>query len=110
MSLTGRYAVPARRYINVRTLYVEELNARRNGPSFSWARYLVGGLLMGLGAAMVPGGNDVLVLHSIPGLSPHAAPAYGAMIAGIAAVLIMMRLIQGETMTVDCSGDICVSR
>lgn len=79
-------------------------------PSFSWARNLVGGLLMGLGAAMVPGGNDVLVLHSIPGLSPHAVPAYGAMIAGIAAVFIMMRLVQGETMTVDCSGDICVSR
>ena len=28
LSLTGRYAVPAKRYINVRKLYVEELNAR----------------------------------------------------------------------------------
>ena len=65
---------------------------------------------MGLGAAMVPGGNDVLILHSIPGLSPHAVPAYGAMIAGIAAVLITMRFVRGETMTVDCRGDICVAR
>ncbi len=30
--------------------------------------------------------------------------------AGIAAGLITMGLVQGETMTVDCSGDICVSR
>ena len=67
-------------------------------------------MVMGLGAALVLGGNDVLILHAMPSLSPHAVPAYGAMIAGIAAVFIMMRLVQGETMTVDCSGDICVSR
>ncbi len=76
-------------------------------PSLSWAQNLVGGLLMGLGAAMVPGGNDVLVLHSIPGLSPHALPAYVAMIAGIAGVMGIMRVVQGEYMKVDCSGDIC---
>ena len=76
-------------------------------PSLSWVQNLVGGLLMGLGAAMVPGGNDVLVLHSIPGLSPHALPAYVAMIAGIAGVMGIMRVVQGEYMKVDCSGDIC---
>ena len=76
-------------------------------PSLSWAQNLVGGLLMGLGAAIVPGGNDVLVLHSIPGLSPHALPAYGGMIMGITGVMVIMRVVRREYMEVDCSGDIC---
>ncbi len=76
-------------------------------PSFSWALNLMGGLLMGLGAAMVPGGNDVLVLQGIPGLSPHAVPAYAAMLAGIAAVILLMRLVGGKATTMDCSGDVC---
>jgi len=41
-------------------------------PQFAWARNFVGGLLMGLGAALIPGGNDALVLYGIPSLSPHA--------------------------------------
>ena len=44
-------------------------------PSVPWLRNLFGGLLMGAGASMVPGGNDVLLFHGIPTLSPHAAPA-----------------------------------
>lgn len=76
-------------------------------PSFSWALNLMGGLLMGLGAAMVPGGNDVLVLQGIPGLSPHAVPVYAAMLAGIATVILMMRLVSGKAVSMDCSGDVC---
>ena len=79
-------------------------------PSLSWTQNLVGGLLMGVGAAMAPGGNDVLVLHGLPGLSPHALPAYVALIAGIAVVLVIERLVRGEYMKVDCSGDICTAR
>ena len=79
-------------------------------PSLSWARNLVGGLLMGLGAGMAAGGNDVLVLHGIPGLSPHALPTYAALMAGIAVALVMDRLMRGEFMKVDCSGDICAAK
>ncbi len=38
---------------------------------------------MGLGTSLVPGGNDVLLLNAIPGLSPHALPAYLAILVGI---------------------------
>jgi uncharacterized membrane protein YedE/YeeE len=49
-----------------------------------WSRHLLGGGLMGLGAASIPGGNDVILLHGIPSLSPHAVPVFIAMLAGIA--------------------------
>ncbi len=76
-------------------------------PSQKWRLYFLGGLLMGLGAAMVPGGNDVLILNSIPGLSPHAFPAYLAMIVGIVLALIIMKRINGQVPAVDCRGDLC---
>ncbi len=76
-------------------------------PSLSWGGYLIGGGLMGVGAAMTPGGNDVLLLHAIPGLSPHALPAYAAMVTGIALALLVMRLLGKEVLKVDCSGDVC---
>ncbi len=53
----------------------------------NWAAYLAGGFLMGLGAGLARGGNDVLLLHGIPGLSPHALPVFAAMILGIAVAL-----------------------
>jgi hypothetical protein len=65
---------------------------------------------MGFGAALAPGGNDVLLLHSIPMLSAHALPVYGSMIAGIALVLVGMRWLSGVTMRVDCGGDSCAAR
>ena len=63
--------------------------------------------MMGFGAAVAPGGNDALIQHYIPGLSPHALIAYGAMLLGIATVLIGMRLATGGMMVVDCRGDVC---
>lgn len=77
-------------------------------PSPSWAVNLVAGFMMGVGAALTPGGNDVLVFHSIPQLSPHAVPAFLAMTAGIALPLLIMRLVTGaHMMQVDCRGDVC---
>jgi uncharacterized membrane protein YedE/YeeE len=76
-------------------------------PSPSWLQDFAGGLLMGLGAAIAPGGNDVLVLQAIPQLSPHALPAYLAMTAGIAMVLVIMRATGGARLEVDCRGDVC---
>ena len=76
-------------------------------PEPAWLSYLMGGALMGFGAALVPGGNDVLILHGIPILSPHALPAYLAMLAGIALTLSVLRLTGMELETIDCSGDLC---
>ena len=76
-------------------------------PTRAWASNLAGGLLMGLGAGMAAGGNDVLVLHSIPGLSPHAVPTFAALLLGIACVLTLDRLIRRKALKVDCGGDLC---
>jgi uncharacterized membrane protein YedE/YeeE len=76
-------------------------------PGRNWYSYGFGGVLMGFGAAMIPGGNDVLILHAIPSLSVHAVPAFTAMIIGIAATLFVMRLLGQNIATINCSGDIC---
>jgi uncharacterized protein len=78
-------------------------------PARIWLRTLSGGTLMGLGAAMAPGGNDALILYGIPSLSPHAVPAYAAMVAGIAVALIAMRRVFGIEMRVECRGDVCLA-
>lgn len=55
----------------------------------------IGGLAMGAGAVMVPGGNDALLLQGIPALSPHALPAYLAMLGTVVIlVLLLNRLNQ----------------
>jgi uncharacterized membrane protein YedE/YeeE len=56
---------------------------------------LVGGVLMGVGAALVPGGNDALILHALPALLPHAAMAYAALVAGAACTLALLRIRRG---------------
>lgn len=78
-------------------------------PRASWWRNLIGGALMGIGAAMIPGGNDALLLNGIPNLSPHAVPAYLAMVVGIAAALACLQLGGQRMDKVDCSKDICRS-
>jgi hypothetical protein len=47
-------------------------------------RCLVGGTAMGVGAALVPGGNDTLLLWAIPGLTVRGTLAYATMLATIA--------------------------
>ncbi len=79
----------------------------RARPRLSWLRNLFGGGLIGAGVVMIPGGNDVLLLHGIPNLSPHAAPAYVAMVLGIATVLICLHVSGRRSTSVDCGGDIC---
>ncbi len=75
----------------------------------TWPRHLVGGALMGAGAVLIPGGNDTLVLKSLPGLSPHAIPAFAALLGGICVSLLLMRLFTGKTLRVDCTTDICLT-
>jgi hypothetical protein len=44
---------------------------------------------MGFGAARVPGGNDLLLLWAIPGLTIYGALAYASMLLLIAAGLLL---------------------
>jgi hypothetical protein len=73
----------------------------------TWPRHLIGGTLMGAGATLIPGGNDTLILDSLPGLSPHAIPAFVALLFGIGVTLFLMRILTGKTLKVVCSNDIC---
>ena len=73
----------------------------------TWPRHLIGGTLMGAGAVLIPGGNDTLMLKSLPGLSPHAIPAFVALLFGIGTTLLFMRLLTGKTLKVVCANDIC---
>ena len=47
-------------------------------------RCAAGGVVMGFGAALVPGGNDMLLLWAIPGLTLYGALAYLVMLGVIA--------------------------
>ena len=75
-------------------------------PQWAWGRNILGGMLMGLGTAMVPGGNAVLVLYGIPSFSPHALPAYAALLAGAAAGLLALKHLAGLDTRVVCKDDI----
>ena len=48
----------------------------------------IGGCLMGLGAKFVPGGNDTLLLWTIPNFAIHGFVAYATMVATVA-LLVM---------------------
>jgi hypothetical protein len=75
-------------------------------PRRAWLRNITGGMLMGLGVALAPGGNDALVLYGIPSLSPHALPAFIAMVVGIVAALLVMRHGFGIVSRVECRNDV----
>jgi hypothetical protein len=77
-------------------------------PRTIWLRHLFGGLLMGMGVALTPGGNDALVLYGIPSLSPHAVPAFIAMVAGIGLGLWSMRAWFGVELRVACRHDLYI--
>lgn len=78
-------------------------------PRWSWFRNIFGGILMGLGCALLPGGNDALILYGIPGLSPHALPAYAALLLGILVALLTMRAIFNVEMRVACRNDMYIA-
>ena len=52
-------------------------------PNKKWLFYLLGGMFMGAGAMLIPGGNDALLMSYMPSFSPHAFPAYFAILIGI---------------------------
>ncbi len=73
----------------------------------TWPRHFIGGIFMGAGAVLIPGGNDTLILKSLPSLSPHAMPAAVALLCGIGVTLLIMRLLTGNIYKVVCTDDIC---
>src|SRR6056297_2104158 len=70
-------------------------------------RRLGAGSLMGAGAAMIPGGNDGLILFGIPSLSAHALPFWFGIVAGIWVALAGMRALGARVPAIRCEGDIC---
>ncbi len=51
---------------------------RQAGSGQQWLRSAVGGLLMGLGATLVPGGNDAMLFTGVPLLLPNLLAGYAA--------------------------------
>lgn len=80
--------------------------AWRLGSPRQWLLHLAAGTCMGIGIAMTPGGNGGLLLEGIPMLSPHALPAYLAMMVGMAAVLLLKKHFSRQVLVVDCRGDL----
>jgi toxin CptA len=60
-----------------------------------WLRCFLGGVLMGWGSLLIPGGNDGLILVGMPLLWPYAWLAFGAMCAAIAAAQMGQRAVAG---------------
>lgn len=52
---------------------------------------LLGGTIMGFAWAMIPGGNDAMVLYLVPSLALHGIVAYLAMLATLVGVEILKR-------------------
>ena len=50
-------------------------------------RHLAGGMLMGLGAVLIPGGNDTLLLVGLPGAAWQAFVSYTLLVAVLAALI-----------------------
>ncbi|GJL91633.1 YeeE/YedE thiosulfate transporter family protein [Hyphococcus sp.] len=85
--------------------------------NFSYSKLRIGrlashgsaGIAMGFGAAMIPGGNDSLILYGVGFLSPHALPAFISILAGIAFTFVVTKRFGANPPTVYCTGDICVA-
>jgi toxin CptA len=61
----------------------------------SVARCFVGGVLMGWGSLLTPGGNDALVLIGMPLLWPYAWTAFAAMCTTVAVARWAGRRLEG---------------
>lgn len=64
---------------------------RNRKPHQGWGRNLIGGTFMGLGGALIPGGNDTLLLRLIPSMTPHSLWSYLMLIVGVACGLMFAR-------------------
>jgi uncharacterized membrane protein YedE/YeeE len=78
-------------------------------PRAAWLYNIVGGVLMGFGASLAPGGNDALVLYGVPILSPYALPTLTALTAGVLIGLLVMRHLFGHETRAICRNDLFVA-
>jgi toxin CptA len=70
---------------------------RNTPPSLAQVgKCLAGGLLMGWGTLLIPGGNDGLILVGMPLLWPYAWAAFAAMCVTIAFALAIERSLVGQ--------------
>lgn len=76
---------------------------RRPRSVAGWSRHAGGGALMGSGAAMVPGGNDTLLLASLPAMTASALLGYLSMLTGIALALGTLRAVRMPMPLLACS-------
>jgi len=83
--------------------------ARWRPAASIWPR-LAGGVLMGVGAAMVPGGNDTLILTGLPAFSGWALAAYVAVLAGVGTGLALLRRLGISLPVVTCDDGVCRER
>jgi hypothetical protein len=63
----------------------------RLGTRRAWAQGFASGLLMGIGATLVPGGNDAMLFTGVPLLLPNLLAAYVAFAATLAIALLIRR-------------------
>jgi hypothetical protein len=85
-------------------LYGGALVSVLTGGRFVWQwpdlrvnlRSFVGGALMGFGASMVPGGNDVMLLYAVPALAPNAIVAYASFIATLILLALVAKRLREE--------------
>lgn len=61
------------------------------GSAQNWTRAGLGGLLMGVGATLVPGGNDAMLFTGVPLLLPNLLVGYAAFIATLLVGLMLRR-------------------
>ena len=73
----------------------------QTGSIREWARAAAGGLLMGIGATFVPGGNDTMLFTGIPLLLPNLLAAYAAFVVTLYLALYVGRPKDGQQISAD---------
>jgi uncharacterized protein len=68
--------------------------ALQRGTLREWLMASTGGLLMGLGATLVPGGNDAMLFTGVPLLLPNLLVAYAAFVATL---LVTLRALSDQS-------------
>lgn len=63
----------------------------QKGSGRQWLWALAGGLLMGAGATLVPGGNDAMLFTGVPLLLPNLLAGYASFAATLALALLIRR-------------------
>lgn len=98
----GMASMVGSRFILLLALFAGALLGGWTAGHLSWhglspadlVRCLIGGMLMGWGSSLIPGGNDGLILIGLPLLLPYAWLAFGMMCVTIIAAMIGSRLMK----------------